>query len=293
MTTFRIGELEISRVEDFIDPRVPVKFLLPEIPDEAIASNLNWLAPRFYDPTDHTVAIHIQSWLIRTAHHAILVDTCGGNHKPRSHFPVFNMRNGPYLENLRAAGVNPEDIDFVFCTHLHIDHVGWNTKLENGRWVPTFPNARYLFSKADYEAFDPCRRPGGEHLEIDGIFEDSVLPVVEAGLTQMVEGSYAINDNLTIEPAPGHSPGHSLLRATSGDDSGLFIGDAMHHPLQIAVPECNSFNCVDPTVARQTRRRILEECCERHRLLFPGHFAAPHCGRIRRSGSGFAFRPGV
>ena len=133
MTTFRIGELQVTRVEDFIMPQVPMKSLLPEVSEPAIQSNLHWLAPRFYDAANKTAAVHIQSWLIRTAHHTILVDTCGGNFKPRSYFPEFDMRNGPYLENLRAAGANPEDINFVFCTHLHIDHVGWNTRLENGR----------------------------------------------------------------------------------------------------------------------------------------------------------------
>lgn len=293
MATFPIGDIEVTRVEDFIDPLVPIKFLLPELPDDAIARHVDWLAPRFFDPATGTVAIHIQSWLVRTRHHTILIDTCGGNHKPRAHFPVFDRRNGPYLDNLAAAGARPEDVDFVFCTHLHIDHVGWNTRLENGRWVPTFPNAQYLFSKADYDAFDPRRRPGGEHLEADAIFEDSVLPVVEAGLARPVDGIFAVDDHLTIEPAAGHSPGHSLLRARSGADTGLFVGDAMHHPVQIAAPECNSFACMDPIAARATRRRILEECCAHHHLLVPGHFAAPHVGRIVPSGSGFAFRPGT
>lgn len=293
MTTFRIGELEVTRVEDFIMPHVPMKSLLPEVSEPAIQSNLHWLAPRFYDAANKTAAVHIQSWLIRTAHHTILVDTCGGNFKPHSYFPEFDMRNGPYLENLRAAGANPEDINFVFCTHLHIDHVGWNTRLENGRWIPTFPNARYLFSKADYDAFDPRQRSDGKRSRRDATFEDSVLPVVEAKLALMVDGIHPIDDTLMIEPAPGHSPGHSLLRVESCGESAMFIGDIVHHPLQIAVPDYNSFACMDALLARQTRKRILEACCERNHLVVPAHFAAPHHGRVSYNGSDFAFHPSI
>jgi len=265
MTTFRIGELQVTRVEDFIMPQVPMKSLLPEVSEPAIQSNLHWLAPRFYDAANKTAAVHIQSWLIRTAHHTILVDTCGGNFKPHSYFPEFDMRNGPYLENLRAAGANPEDINFVFCTHL----------------------------QADYDAFDPRQRSDGKRSRRDATFEDSVLPVVEAKLALMVDGMHPIDDNLMIEPAPGHSPGHSLLRVESCGESAMFIGDIVHHPLQIAVPDYNSFACMDASLARQTRKRILEACCERNHLVVPAHFAAPHHGRVSYNGSDFAFHPSI
>ena len=157
MTTFRMGQLEISRDRGFRrsegSGEIPAARSSRTRPSPPISTGS---APRFYDPSDGTVAIHIQSWLFRTAHHTILVDTCVGNHKTR-HFPPFHMRENPYLDRLRAAGASPEDIDYVFCTHLHSDHVGWNTRLENGRWVPTFPNAKYLFSKTDFEVLDPRR----------------------------------------------------------------------------------------------------------------------------------------
>ena len=291
MARFNIGELEITRVEDFVDPHVPPKFLCPDLPDDVIANNLDWLAPNFYDEARRKIAIHMQSWVIKTKHHTILVDTCAGNHKPRPHFPVMSMRDGPYLENLREAGVAPEAVDIVMCTHLHIDHVGWNTRLENGRWVPTFPNARYLFSQKDFDAFDPRGLPQDQRG--DPIFEDSVLPVVDAGLAQMVDGKLAIDDNLVIEPSPGHSPGHQLLRASSGGVTGLFTGDIVHHPVQIAAPECNSFACADAGAARATRKRVLEECAECNHLLVPAHFAAPHFGRVVRKGTGLRFSPGA
>ena len=158
------------------------------------------------------------------------------------------MRNGPYLENLRAAGANPEDINFVFCTHLHIDHVGWNTRLENGRSIPTFPNARYLFSKADYDAFDPRQRFDGKRSRRDATFEDSVLPVVEAKLALMVDGMHPIDDNLMIEPVPGHSPGHSLLRASGA----------------VARVRCSSaISCIIPSKSRCLTATVLLACVAR------------------------------
>ena len=214
-----------------------------------------------------------------------------GNHKTR-HFPPFHMRDNPYLARLREAGASPDDVDYVFCTHLHSDHVGWNTRLDNGRWVPTFPNAKYLFSKADVEAFDPRRGAQGGAGADDHTFFDSVLPVMEAGLAEIVEGEHEVGDGMTIIPAPGHSPGHCYLRVEDGQDSGLFTGDSMHHPLQIAAPDVNSFACVDAEAARASRRKILEECCDHNRLLIPGHFAAPHNGRVSRKGQGFRFHPG-
>lgn len=291
MAEFKIGDIDVTRIEDFVDLHVPPARLLPDLPPEALSEQLHWLAPRFYDVTQNSVAIHVQSWLLRTKHHNVLVDTCGGNCKPRAHFPVFDMRDGPYLENLRAAGVGTEDIDYVFCTHLHIDHVGWNTKLENGRWVPTFPNARYLFSKTEYESADPRTDALGTYVKTDEIFLDSVLPVMEAGLVQLVDGVHQVDDQLIIEPAPGHSPGHSLLRAQDRGKSALFTGDIMHHPIQIAYPNVNSFACADPVQARATRRQVLERCaCDGH-LLVPGHFAAPHVGHIGKAGERFAFNP--
>jgi len=291
MTKFRLGALEISRVEDFVDPKAPIKFLLPDLGDETISQNLDWLAPRFYDPSDGSVAIHIQSWLLRTRHHTILVDACVGNHKTR-HFPPFHMRDIPYLDRLKHAGAGPDQIDYVFCTHLHSDHVGWNTRLDNGRWVPTFPNAKYLFSRADVEALDPRRGALSGWDDASDAFLDSAIPVIESGQAQILDGEHQVGDGMTILPAPGHTPGHCYLRVEDSGDSGLFTGDALHHPVQIAAPEVNSFACLDADAARATCVKVLEECCDQHRLLIPGHFAPPHQGRIARMGDGFRFLPG-
>jgi glyoxylase-like metal-dependent hydrolase (beta-lactamase superfamily II) len=293
MTTFKIGNLDITRVEDFADYGVPLLLVFPAVTDEAIAANRDWLAPNFLNPENNTINVHIHSWVIRTQHHTILVDSCVGHQKKR-HFPPFNMRNSVYLDNLVAAGVNPNEVDYVFCTHLHSDHVGWNTRLENGRWVPTFPKATYLFSRKDYDAFDPRQQDWPHYSGTDeNTFLDSVLPVVEAGLVEFVDGEHKVGDGLTIVPTPGHSPGHNALRIEDSGDSGLFTGDSMHHPIQIAEPDLNSFSCWDPTLARASRRKLLDECCEHHRLLIPGHFAPPHCGRISRKGDAYRLHPGA
>ncbi|MBN8649472.1 MAG: MBL fold metallo-hydrolase [Caulobacterales bacterium] len=289
MFKFNIGNLKVSRIEEFVEVPIDPNFLLPDLPISVIEENLDWLVPNFYNQKNHTIDIHIQSWVIETPDHIVLVDACGGNCKPRPFFPSFDMRVTPYLENLAAAGYKPEDIDFVFCTHLHIDHVGWNTRLENGVWVPTFPNAKYLWSEAEYNHANPEFRADTDKKETDEIFFDSVLPIVQAGLSQHVNGVHAITSGLYIEPAPGHSPGHCILRAKSEGETGLFTGDCMHHPLQIIAPKYNSFACEDADMAIITRVKILEECAEHGHLLIPAHFAAPHVGRVIKKGDKFNF----
>jgi glyoxylase-like metal-dependent hydrolase (beta-lactamase superfamily II) len=293
MANLQIGDFEITRVEDFTDRGVPLKLLFPALKDETLAAHRHWLAPDFLNAQNDTIDVSIHSWVVRTRHHTVLVDSCVGHQKNR-HFPPFHMRESRYLANLAAAGVDPAEIDFVFCTHLHSDHVGWNTRLDNGRWAPTFPKATYLFSRADYDAFDPRQEnwPGYGGTDADTYF-DSVLPVVEAGQVEFVAGEHEISDGLTIIPCPGHSPGHMALRVEDRGESGLFTGDSMHHPIQVAEPRLNSFSCWDADLARSSRRMLLEECCERHRLLVPGHFAAPHFGRVSAQGETFAFQPGA
>lgn len=176
----------------------------------------------------------------------------------------------------------------MLCTHLHVDHVGWNTRLVDGRWVPTFPNAKYVFSLEELNFWDPAKNP---HLpqEPRDVFTDSVLPVIAANQAQVVNMRDQLSDALLIDPTPGHSPGHISLRLVSGQDEGIFTGDVMHHPIQIYRPEWNSRFCMDPQQAVATRKQLLEHCAEHKSLIFPGHFGAPHAGRIRHNGQGFLF----
>lgn len=287
---FSIGDIEVLRIEESHGLGFAPNVLLPDWTREAVAPHLPWLAPHYYDPTEDKLVSSIHSWVLRTRHHTILIDTCVGNHKHRPDWPRFHMLDRPYMQNLAAAGLKPEDIDYVLCTHLHVDHVGWNTRLENGRWVPTFPNAKYVFSKADRDYFDP--RHGESGPKTASIFNDSVLPILEAKQDMVVEGTIQLGDGLTIEPAPGHSPGHVLITLTAGGSEVLFIGDIMHNPIQIAYPAWSSAFCFDPDQARRTRARVLERSATRQSLLCPGHFGGPHVGRVAEAGGRFTYLPG-
>jgi glyoxylase-like metal-dependent hydrolase (beta-lactamase superfamily II) len=223
----------------------------------------------------------MHSWLIRTPDHIILLDTCVGNDKERDGAKLFHQKSFPYLAALAAAGVRPEEVDFVLCTHLHVDHVGWNTRLVDGRWTPTFPNARYVFSKAENERWRPAPSSPA--------YADSVLPVIEAGLVDLVDGDHAIGDQLLIQPAPGHTPGHISLRLLDGGERGLFTGDSMHSAIQGAFPDWNSAFCEQLDQAIATRRRLLEYCCETGATLLPQHFGWPFVAKVKPAGDSFRF----
>jgi glyoxylase-like metal-dependent hydrolase (beta-lactamase superfamily II) len=290
-----LGGIAVEEVQELVNPNADPFGLFTPLDRATLDRHASWLAPHYWNPDAGTFPIVIRSWLLKTAEHTILIDTCCGNDKPRT-FPPADRLSEPYLDRLAAAGVRPEEVDFVMCTHLHVDHCGWNTRLDGGRWVPTFPNARDVISQAEYEAWaraadDPARPQiiVGE----PAIFADSVSPVVEAGLAELVDGRFSPAPGITIEPAVGHSPGHSLIRAESRGVTGLFVGDAMHHPIQIAEPEvCTRFD-TDPAAAEATRLRIMRECAEHGHWLIPAHFADPALGRIEAQGDGFAFRPGM
>jgi glyoxylase-like metal-dependent hydrolase (beta-lactamase superfamily II) len=200
------------------------------------------------------------------------------------------MMETKYLDRLAAAGVKPDEIDMVMCTHLHVDHVGWNTQLDNGRWVPTFKNAKYVFSREDYDFYqkmdaDPEKGPAN-----GGSFRDSVLPVVEAGLAQMVTGAASLDESLKVEPAPGHTPGTIAIKFESRGEKALFCGDILHHAVQVYHPEWNSFACLDQDNARKSRKVALEHCAGTGARLMPCHFGAPFTCHIEFKGGGFAPR---
>jgi len=289
---FNVGEIEVLRVEESLGPGFAPKVLLPDWNAQDIEPHLPWLAPTYYDPAADRIVSSIHSWALKTRHHTILIDTCVGNHKHRPDAPRFHMLNRPYMDNFAKAGLTVEDIDYVLCTHLHVDHVGWNTRLEGGRWVPTFPKAKYVFSKADRDYFDPARGAGGKIERNALVFNDSVLPILEAKQDMLVDGTMQLGDDLTIEPAPGHSPGHVLITLASKGAEALFIGDIMHNPIQIYHPHWSSAFCSDPEQARRTRRRVLERAAGKGSVLYPCHFAGPHVGRVAERAGGFAYLPG-
>jgi glyoxylase-like metal-dependent hydrolase (beta-lactamase superfamily II) len=198
------------------------------------------------------------------------------------------MLDTRYCQRLAELGVTPNDVHYVLCTHLHVDHVGWNTRLHNGRWVPTFPNARYVLSRTEYEAakraaLNPASPPLSRQ-----VFEDSIHPVVEAGKACLVDGVHELLDHLTLRPAPGHSPGHFRIELRSQGAVGVFAGDILHSPIQVPLWEWSTRVCWDKRMAAASRRELLEFCASENALLMPGHFQAPHVGRIKRAGGTFA-----
>jgi glyoxylase-like metal-dependent hydrolase (beta-lactamase superfamily II) len=289
MSGFNIGGLQVDRIEEVYGPLFPENFFVG-LPLGAFDREADWLGPGHFDKASRMVMLSTHSWVIRTRHHNVLIDTCVGNHKHRP-IPVFNQLEIPYIARLAAVGLSPEDIDFVMCTHLHVDHVGWNTKLVNGRWVPTFPKARYVFGSREFEntqAFALSAEPNGE----DVIYNDSILPVVESGQMVLAEDGYAVDDSLLVEAAQGHTAGHVVIRANGQGKTGLFSGDLIHHPIQTRYPDVNTQFCADPVLAAATRRRYLGECADYGHLLLPAHFGAPHYGRVSRHGDAFHFHSG-
>jgi glyoxylase-like metal-dependent hydrolase (beta-lactamase superfamily II) len=229
--------------------------------------------------------ISVHSFVLRADGRNILIDTCCGNDKKRSLAPV-NMQHWPYLENLARAGLQPQDIDLVMCTHLHFDHVGWNTRLEDGTWVPTFPRARYLFGRRDLEFFSRQRH---EALHREA-FDDSVAPILDAGLAELVDADSLIHreigDGIWLEDASGHSPGNLCVMAECGGSRAIFSGDCFHHPIQLVRPDAAFFADENPPQASATRRRLLEQYAEADAVFFPAHFAGATAGRVERLGPG-------
>ncbi len=281
---FSVGDLTIHRVIEQETSFVPALDMLPGLTAEVLAENRAWMRPaRALDEQD-VLLLCFQSYVVKTPHHTILIDSCIGNDKPRPQRPKWNMKtDDTYLRGLSAAGFSVDDIDFVMCTHLHVDHVGWNTRLENGRWVPTFPKARYVFAKQEFDHWSKENAKA----EIPP-FADSVLPVVEAKRHELVGNDHQIGDHVRILPTPGHTPGHVAFTMGRGKDDAVFSGDLMHSPLQTLYPELSIKFDVDPAAAAVTRRGFLERFCDTDTLCCTAHFPSPSVGKVRRKGNGFS-----
>ncbi|MGH7087580.1 MAG: MBL fold metallo-hydrolase [Stellaceae bacterium] len=285
---FRVGEVKISRVPEFETPMFDPTFIYPELGAERLERHRAWLEPRLLDPSTGKLVISIHAFVVKTKYRTILVDACSGNDKDRPSRPLFHRQNRPWLEALAQAGFRPEDIDFVLCTHLHIDHVGWNTRLIGGRWVPTFPRARYLITRAEWVHWQNEENmrayASDEHLK------DSVLPVIESGQCEFVAMDYAFDDEAWLEPTPGHTPGHVALHVRSKGEEAVLCGDLMHTALQCAEPDVSTRFCVDMALSAYTRRAFLERCAEHRHVVLPAHFPAPSGGTVVPQGNGFRFR---
>ena len=281
---FNVGDLSIHRIVEQETTFLPALDLFPALSPDVLAQNKEWLRQAGAIDDNDTLILCFQSYVVRTPHHTILIDSCIGNDKPRPLRPKWNMKtDDTYMRALNAAGFSAGDIDFVMCTHLHVDHVGWNTKLEGGRWVPTFPKARYVFGKTEYDYWTE------QHAKTPvPPFGDSVLPVVEAKRAEIVRDDFAVGDHLRILPAPGHTPGHIAFAFGRAKDDAVFVGDMMHSPLQLQYPDLSPRFDVDPVQAATTRKTFLERYCGTDTLCCTAHFPSPSAGKIRRKGNGFS-----
>jgi len=283
--TIYVGTARIDPIVELVDDaNFMASRFLPEHDPKALQNHMSWLAGPHFNVETGSLVLSVHSWLVRTEQHTILIDTCVGNHKHREPvIPHWHDLNTPYLNNLAAYGVTPDDVDFVMCTHLHVDHVGWNTQLIDGRWLPTFPNAKYIFSQSDYDHWSTHEAKFAQT-----VYQDSVLPVVEAKLAVLIDDGYQVGDNFQVELAPGHTPGSIALHLESQSDRAVFAGDILHSPIQIYYPDWSSSACVDPVQSAVTRRQVLAATAESGALFLPAHFSAPHGGTIREAGAAFA-----
>ena len=281
MIHFKVGDINITRIIESEGLFIPLAEMIPDATTEAIEPYCNWMVPWALCPETGQMVLPVQSYLIETPHHRIVVDTCVGNHKSNKFFkPWMNLQSMTWMNNLTAAGVSPSDIDFVLCSHLHFDHCGWNTCLVDGKWVPTFPNAKYLFGR---EEFARAEESGGS------VFEENLGPIMEAGLGIIVDSDHSIDDHVWLEPTFGHTAGHVAIHLASNGERAIVIGDIMHSPVQCEQPDWYSIADGDPDAARFTRRRILETHCESRTLIMTAHFPAPSVGRFRVGDNAFRF----
>ena len=259
----------------------------PALTKELLDENRPWLEPAFLDPAINALVLCIQSFIIKTPHHNILIDACVGNHKSRPTRPFWNMMNSDRFEKaLAAVDLGVADIDYVMCTHLHGDHVGWNTRLDNGRWVPTFPKARYVM--ADRELAHWTQREKDNPQSVPWI-TDSVLPIVAANRAQIVKSDFAFSDAVRFTPTPGHTIDHfSVLVGGAGHDA-LITGDMIHSPLQGKYPALGMMSDYDSRQAEATRRTLFDRLCEEPTIVCASHFPAPSTGQVRRWGDGYKF----
>lgn len=275
-TSWSFGDVTVTKVIDMVGPYDAAQ-AYPGAPIQAFDDNADWLSPHFYDPATKAIIFTYQSYVVRTPRRTLVVDTGIGNDKARPRALKFDMRKGPYLDNLRAIGVRPEDVDFVTCSHFHSDHTGWNTRLDKGRWVPTFPKAKYMFSRAEVENIQSRVRAG---LGDTASYNDSILPVLESGQAEIIDGDAKIDDGVVIVPSPGHTPGHQSVNINSKGRRAVLSGDILHSPMEVLYPEWICFFDQDKQHGIAGRKRLIEATIDQDITVFAAHFSGPTVGHI-------------
>ena len=280
MLQWKIGNTKITQLIEMTAAGGELEVLPDATPDNL--SKLPWLKPHFVSNEDNLI-LNIQMLIIETPDQKMVVDTCIGNDK-NLNMPDWSNLQLPFLEDLKKLGHDPESIDTVICTHLHVDHVGWNTRKVNGNWEPTFPNARYLVVKEEYDFWRNLEEdPFGD------VFGESVKPIFDAGLADLVESNHNVGGGVSFESTPGHTPGHVSVRISSNDEEAVITGDMMHHPCQIGRPEWVTPFDADNDAAVVTRKAFLERYADKPILVLGTHFANPVGGRIVRDGNTYRF----
>jgi len=281
MNRWKIGEVSVTRVVESESPWDGT-LLLPDATAENVRKERAWLHPTFTDDAGHLL-MSIHAFVIESRGRRIVVDTCIGNDKERP-IPEWNRQQWPFLANLERAGYARESVDLVLCTHLHVDHVGWNTMLRGGTWVPTFPNATYLIGGTEWDFFSTAEEPF-----LKGPVDDSVRPVVAAGMSQLVDDAHRLTDEVWLESTPGHTPGHFSVRISSRGEEAVITGDLMHHPILCRYPEWDNKFDYDGPRAKKTRRAFCERYADSGVLVLGTHFATPSAGRIRKQDDAYRF----
>jgi glyoxylase-like metal-dependent hydrolase (beta-lactamase superfamily II) len=281
MLRWKIGDVTVTKIVE-LEATGGSRFLLPQATPEAVRPMLDWLQPHFADENGR-LRMSIHALVVETPTRRIVVDTCLGNDKTGRRIPHWNNLQSPFLADLAAAGYPRKSIDTVLCTHLHVDHVGWNTMLVDGRWVPTFPRARYLYGRAEYAHWSTIEgRP-----DMAAIMADSVQPVFDAGMVDLVETDARICEEITLLPTFGHTPGHVSVRIASRGEEALITGDFLHHPVQIGRPDWASTADSDPAQGIETRLSMFETLAGAPVLVIGTHFAGATAGHIVRDGAAF------
>ena len=284
-TTWKIGDIKVTSVIEIEDAGKVIQKGLPDATKENV-SKISWLAPHFADREGNLKAL-VQVFVVETRGACIIVDPCVGKDKVRTELPEWNNLHTDFLSRLEDSGYRREKIDMVLCTHLHFDHVGWNTVLVDGKWVPTFTHARYLFVEKEFSYWKS--HPEAESVDDRAGFSDSVLPVFEAGLVDLVSSDHTISQEISLIPTPGHTPGHVSIFIQSGAERAVISGDTVYHPCQIANPDWGTPWDTDREQARASRKALFERFADTQTLFIGSHFAAPWAGYLRREGDGYKF----
>ena len=297
MRTQYFGDISVAKVLDSTD-HFKAAIAFPDVDLNHFRQHHDWIRP-FYDFENESIIISTHSYVVKTPEFTAIVDTCIGNDKNRiGSGPIFkanegvlsgwNNRNSPYLDNLIQSGIDPREVDYVLCTHMHADHVGWNTKLQDGRWVPTFPNAQYLFSQTELEGMQKqTGNPFDEYIRL--VYEDSVLPVIQSGQSIIIDSDFDLGKGITILPTPGHSPGHFCIELRAKNSRGILTGDVLHNPIQVCYPHWTTMFCEDKEKANETRIKLVDYLTDSDIVVLAAHFAGTTAGKIVADANGIKF----